>query len=135
MYHFSKVVDYSFDEAIDQVTAALKEEGLGVLTTIDVKAAFKKKLDKDFRRYTILGACHPQVAYDMLQTDDKAGAFYPCNVIVQEHDDGRVEVSAVDPLMMFLTLHSPRAKEIALFASERMQAVMDRLPTQALAAV
>lgn len=135
MYHFSKVLDASFDEAIELVTAALQAEGLGVLTEIDVQAAFKKKLNRDFRRYRILGACHPQVAYDMLQTDDKAGVLYPCNVVVQEHEDGRVEVSAVDPLMMFLALHSPRAKEIALFASERMQAVMNRLPTQAAVAV
>lgn len=128
MYHFSKVVNVSFDEAIDQVTEALREEGLGILTEIDVQAAFKKKLDTDFRRYTILGACHPLVAYQMLQTDDKAGVFYPCNVVVQEHDDGRVEVSAIDPLMMFLMIHSPKAKEIALDASQKMQAAMDRLP-------
>lgn len=127
MYHFSLVVDLSFDEAIAQVTEALKAEGLGVLTEIDVQSAFKKKLDVDFRKYRILGACHPQVAYQMLQVDDKAGALYPCNVVVQEHEDGRVEVSAVDPLMMFLTLHSPRAKEIALDASQKMQAVMKRL--------
>ena len=129
MYHFSKVVNASFEEAITQVTDALREEGLGILTEIDVQAAFKKKLDTDFRRYTILGACHPLVAYQMLQTDDKAGVFYPCNVVVQEHDDGRVEVSAIDPLMMFLMIHSPKAKEIALDASQKMQAAMDRLPT------
>lgn len=128
MYHFSKIVRTSYDEAIALVTDALKEEGLGVLTEIDVQGAFKKKLDIDFRRYKILGACHPQVAYEMIQTDDKAGVLYPCNVVVQEHEDGTVEVSAVDPLMMFLMIHSPRAKEIALDASQKMQAVMDRLP-------
>ncbi|MEO1211817.1 MAG: DUF302 domain-containing protein [Cyanobacteria bacterium J06638_20] len=129
MYHFSKIVHASYEEAIALVTDALKAEGLGVLTEIDVQSAFKKKLDIDFRRYKILGACHPQVAYQMLQTDDKAGVLYPCNVVVQEHTDGRVEVSAVDPLMMFLMIHSPRAKEIALDASQTMQAVMDRLPS------
>ena len=128
MYHFSKVVDASFDQAIAQVTQALREEGMGVLTEIDVQAAFKQKLDVDFRKYKILGACHPLVAYQMLQTDDKAGVLYPCNVVIQEHEAGRVEVSSVDPLMMFLTLHSPRAKEIAIDASRIMQAVMDRLP-------
>jgi uncharacterized protein (DUF302 family) len=132
MYHFSKVVDASFDDAIVQVTAALQAEGLGVLTEIDVQAAFKKKLDMDFRRYKILGACHPLVAYQMIQTDDKAGVLYPCNVVVQEHTDGRVEVSAVDPLMMFLMIHSPAAKEIALGASQKMQAVIDRLPAAAV---
>ncbi len=135
MYHFSQFLPVSFDEAIAQVTEALKAEGMGVLTEIDVKSAFKKKLDVDFRQYRILGACHPEVAYQMLQEDDKAGAFYPCNVVVQEHEDGRVEVSAIDPLMMFLMIHSPRAKEIALEASQTMQAVMKRLKTDALAAV
>ena len=128
MYHFSKIVCASYEDAIALVTEALREEGLGVLTTIDAQAAFKKKLDIDFRKYTILGACHPLVAYQMIQTDDKAGVLYPCNVVVQEHDDGRVEVSAVDPLMIFLMIHSPRAKEIALNASQKMQAVMERLP-------
>lgn len=128
MYHFSKIVRATYEEAIALVTDALKAEGLGILTEIDVQSAFKKKLDVDFRRYTILGACHPQVAYQMLQTDDKAGVLYPCNVVVQEHEDGRVEISAVDPLVMFLMIHSPRAKEIALDASQKLQAVMDRLP-------
>jgi uncharacterized protein (DUF302 family) len=127
MNHFSKVLDTSFEGAITQVTNALKEEGMGVLTEIDVQATLKKKINVDFRKYKILGACHPVIAYQMLQTDDKAGVFYPCNVVVQEHEDGRVEVSAVDPLMMFLTIHSPKAKEIALDASQKMQAVMKRL--------
>jgi uncharacterized protein (DUF302 family) len=135
MYHFSQFMPVSFDEAIAQVTDALKAEGMGVLTEIDVKGAFKKKLDVDFRQYKILGACHPEVAYQMLQVDDKAGVLYPCNVVVQEHEDGRVEVSAIDPLMMFLMIHSPRAKEIALEASQKMQAVMDRLKVPALAAI
>jgi uncharacterized protein (DUF302 family) len=134
MYHFSKTVGASFEEAIALVTAALKTEGLGILTEIDVQSAFKKKLGIDFRRYKILGACHPRVAYEMLQTDDKAGVLYPCNVVVQEHNDGRVEVSAVDPLAMFLMIHSPRAKEIALDASKKMQAVMERLPSPVLVA-
>jgi uncharacterized protein (DUF302 family) len=134
MYHFSKTVAVAFDEAIALVTDALTAEGLGVLTEIDVQGAFKKKLDVEFRRYKILGACHPQVAYEMLQVDDKAGVLYPCNVVVQEHADGRVEVSAVDPLAMFLMIHSPRAKEIALDASKKMQAVMDRLPSPVVVA-
>jgi uncharacterized protein (DUF302 family) len=134
MNHFSKVLDTSFEDAIEQVTNALKQEGMGVLTEIDVRATLKKKLDVDFRKYKILGACHPVIAYQMLQTDDKAGVFYPCNVVVQEHEDGRVEVSAVDPLMMFLTIHSPKAKEIALDASQKMQAVMERLGSPELVA-
>ena len=134
MNHFSKVLDISFEEAIEKVTDALREEGMGILTEIDVQAAFKKKLDVDFRKYKILGACHPLIAYQMLQTDDKAGVFYPCNIVVQEHEDGRVEVSAVDPLMMFLTIHSPKAKEIALDASQKMQRVIERLGSPELVA-
>lgn len=133
-YHFSKMVDASFETAIAQVTESLKQEGMGVLTEIDVQAAFKKKLDIEFRQYKILGACHPQIAYQMLQADDKAGVLYPCNVVVQEHEDGRVEVSAVDPLMMFLTVHSPKAKEIAIDTSQKMQRVIDRLPEAKLSA-
>jgi uncharacterized protein (DUF302 family) len=127
MYHFSTVVNCSFEAAIAQVVESLKQEGMGVLTEIDVQATLKKKLGVDFRKYKILGACHPQIAYQMLQTDDKAGVFYPCNVVVQEHEDGRVEVSAVDPLAMFLMIHHPRAKEIALDASQKVQSVMSRL--------
>jgi len=128
MYHFSKITNATFDEAIALVIDALKEEGMGILTEIDAQAAFKKKLDVDFRRYTILGACHPQTAFQILEEDDKAGVLFPCNVVVQEHHDGRVEVSAVDPLMMFLMVHSPRAKEVALNASAMMQRVIERLP-------
>jgi len=128
MYYFSKIVNCSFDEAIAQVTEALQQEGMGILTEIDAQAAFKKKLEVDFRRYRILGACHPQTAYQMIQIDDKAGVLYPCNVVVQEHDDGRVEVSAVDPIAMFAAIPSPNAKEIATNASQKVKAVIDRLP-------
>ena len=134
MNHFSKVLDTSFEAAIKQVTNALREEGMGILTEIDVQATLKKKIDVDFRKYKILGACHPLIAYHMLQTDYKAGVFYPCNVVVQEHEDGRVEVSAVDPFMMFLTIHSPKAKEIALDASQKMQTAMERLGSPELVA-
>ncbi|HIK44110.1 MAG TPA: DUF302 domain-containing protein [Leptolyngbyaceae cyanobacterium M65_K2018_010] len=135
MYHFTKVVDASFDEAMARVVEALSQEGFGVLTEIDAQAAFKKKLDVDFRRYTILGACHPQIAYAMLQLDPRAGVLYPCNVVVQEYEDGRIEVSAIDPIAMFAALPSPRAREIALEASQKMQAVIDRLPEAAVVGV
>ncbi len=128
MYHFSKVVDATFDEAIALVTEALREEGMGILTEIDAQAAFKKKLDVDFRRYTILGACHPLTAFHMLEEDDKCGVLFPCNVVVQERADGQVEVAVVDPLMMFLMVHSPRAKEVAMNASAMMRRVIERLP-------
>jgi uncharacterized protein (DUF302 family) len=127
MYYFSQVIDVPFDEAIARVTESLKQEGFGVLTDIDVKATLKKKIDVDFRPYRILGACHPQIAYQMLQVDDKAGVLYPCNVVVQQQEDGRVEVSAIDPRAMFQSLEQPQAKEIAEYARQQMQAVMARL--------
>lgn len=128
MYHFSKIVNLSFEEAIAQVTESLKKEGFGILTEIDVQTAFKKKLNQDFRRYQILGACHPEIAYEMLQLDDKAGVFYPCNVVVQEHENGTVEVSGIDPLTMFLTIHIPQAKEIAIAASGKMKNAIEGIP-------
>ncbi len=95
-YHFSKTLDRPFDQAIVDVTEALKERGFGVLTTIDVKETLKKKIDVDFRPYTILGACNPRFAHQALQKEDKIGTMLPCNVIVQQ-TNGVVEVSAVDP--------------------------------------
>jgi uncharacterized protein (DUF302 family) len=127
MYHFTQVLNTSFEEAIAQVTAALKQEGLGVLTEIDVQAAFKKKLDVDYRPYKILGACHPQVAYQMLDIDDKAGVLYPCNVVVQERIDGKIEVSAIDPQAMFQVIENSETQQVIDYARERIQAAMDHL--------
>ena len=83
-YYFTKTVEMPFDQATEHVTEALKLEGFGVLTEIDVKATLKKKLDVDFRPYRILGACNPQFAYQALQAEDKIGTMLPCNVIVQD---------------------------------------------------
>lgn len=127
MYCFSKVIDADFDTAIELVKNALKREGMGVMTEMNLQNAFKQKLDRDFRRYQVLGACHPQVAFDMVQIDDKAAVMFPCNVVVQEREAGGVEVSAVDPLAMFLMVHSPKAKEIALYASAMIQRVIGHL--------
>ena len=97
-YFTSKKVKLSFDQAIAKVTELLKEEGFGVLTEIDVKDTLKKKLDVDFKKYRILGACNPNFAHVALQAEDKIGVMLPCNVIVEEHEDGTVEVSAVNPV-------------------------------------
>lgn len=134
MYHFSTTLDGSFESAIDRVVAALQHHGMGVLTEIDVQAAFQKKLSKSFRRYTILGACHAEIAFDMLAEDDKAGTLYPCNIVVQEHESGRIEVSAIDPRMMFLMVPTPQAKAIAIRASEVIQAVMFEVASPQVAA-
>ena len=97
-YYTSKEVTVSFEEAIEKVTEELSNEGFGVLTEIDVKETLKKKLDVDFKKYKILGACNPKFAHQALLKEDKIGTMLPCNVIVEEHEDGTVEVSAVNPL-------------------------------------
>lgn len=97
-YHFSKTVNIPFDQAIERTMSVLSEKGFGVLSDIDIKGTLKKKLDVDFRRYRILGACNPENAYKALKAEEHIGLMLPCNVIVQEHDNGRVEVSAVDPV-------------------------------------
>jgi uncharacterized protein (DUF302 family) len=126
-YHFSKTVSMPFDEAITRVTAALKENGFGVLTTIDVKATLKSKLDVDFRPYTILGACNPKFAHQALQSEDKIGAMLPCNVIVQQADDGRVEVSAVDPMASMQAVENPALADIAQEVQGRLKATIAQL--------
>ena len=98
VYHFSKTLKMPFEQAVQHVTDALAAKGFGVLTTIDVRATMKKKLDVDFRPYTILGACNPRFALKALQSEDKIGTMLPCNVVVQEFTHDQVEVSAVDPV-------------------------------------
>ena len=103
----------TFKDAIEKTTAALKEEGFGVLTEIDLKATLKKKLDADFYNYTILGACNPQMAYQALQAENKIGTMLPCNVIVQEREPGIVEVSAVDPAASMMAVENNSLGDIA----------------------
>jgi len=112
-YYFSKIVDDSFDDAIERVTAHLADAGFGVLTTIDVSATLKKKIDVDFQRYTILGACNPGFAHKALQAEDKIGTMLPCNVIVQETADGKVEVAAVDPMASMMAIQNEALGGIA----------------------
>ena len=112
-YHFSKTLDMPFDEAISATTESLKRHGFGVLTEIDVKETLKKKLGVDFRPYRILGACNPKMAYQALQAEDKIGTMLPCNVIVQQHEDGRIEVSAVDPVASMQAIQNPALADTA----------------------
>lgn len=112
-YYFSKIVDDNFEDAIERVTARLADAGFGVLTTIDVSATLKKKIDVDFQRYTILGACNPGFAHKALQAEDKIGTMLPCNVIVQETADGKVEVAAVDPMASMMAIENEALGGIA----------------------
>ena len=126
-YYFSKIVDDSFDDAIERVTARLQEAGFGVLTTIDVSKTLKNKIDVDFQRYTILGACNPGFAHKALLAEDKIGVMLPCNVIVQETKDGKVEVSAVDPLASMMAIKNETLGGIASEVQGMLKNVIEGL--------
>ena len=117
----------SFDEAIVSVTEELKKEGFGVLSTIDMQGAFKNKLNVDFKKYTILGACNPGYAYKVLQSEDKIGVFLPCNVVVEESENGAVEISIVDPLTSMSTVDNQQIEEYAAEVQEKLQRVINNL--------
>jgi len=126
-YHFSKRLDGPFDQAVARVSEALKREGFGVLTDIDVSATLKAKLGEDFRPYRILGACNPQLAHQALQLEDKIGTMLPCNVVVQQHADGAVEVSAVDPVASMQAIQNPGLAEVAKEVQARLKRVVGGL--------
>jgi uncharacterized protein (DUF302 family) len=126
-YYFSKTIAESFDNAIQKVTEALKAEGFGILTEIDIKATLKKKLDVDFYNYKILGACNPPFAYKALLAEDKIGVMLPCNVIVQEKVAGQVEVSAVDPAASMQAIENEELADIATEIRARLQKVIEQL--------
>jgi uncharacterized protein (DUF302 family) len=126
-YHFTKTVDLPFEEAVDAAVKALAEKGFGVLTTIDVKTTLKKKLDVEFRPYTILGACNPKFAHQALQLEDKIGTMLPCNVIVQQRDDGKVEISAVDPVASMQSIENPRLGSVANEVRALLKGAVDSL--------
>ncbi len=126
-YHFSKTLALSYDEAIEKVTEGLKQEGFGVLTEIDVQATLKKKLNADFKKYKILGACNPTMAFEALKAEDKIGTMLPCNVVVQEIEGGKIEVSAVDPVASMSAIHNQQLGNIASQVQAKLKAVIDRL--------
>ena len=126
-YYFSKTVTLPFNDAIEKVIAELKKEGFGVLTDIDVKQTLKKKLDVDFKKYRILGACNPPFAYKALQVEDKIGTMLPCNVIVQEIDEGRVEVAAIDPVASMQAIANPALKDVAEKVQGKLKKVIENI--------
>lgn len=126
-YHFTKTLDVPFDQAIEKATAALKERGFGVLTTIDVKDTLKKKIGADFRPYTILGACNPSYAHKALQAEPMIGTMLPCNVIVQQGADGKVQVSAVDPVASMAAIKNPALEGVAGEVRGLLKAAIDSL--------
>ena len=112
-YYIEKTTDYAFEEAVEKVTEELKKEGFGVLSEIDIHEKLKEKLDVDFRKYRILGACNPSKAYEALQAENKIGTMLPCNVIVQEVDECKTEVSAVDPAASMQAVENDKLASIA----------------------
>ncbi|MCK1453636.1 DUF302 domain-containing protein [Bradyrhizobium sp. 35] len=123
-YHFSKTVDLPFEAAVAATTAALKNHGFGVLTQIDVKDTLQKKIGADFRPYLILGACNPKLAYQALTLEDKIGTMLPCNVVVQQRDGGKVEISAVDPVASMAAIENPELGAVANQVREMLKQVL-----------
>ena len=126
-YYLTKTLQSTFEETLEKATAALKDQGFGVLTEIDVQGTLKKKLNVEFRKYRILGACNPPFAYQALQAEDKIGVLLPCNVIVQETAYGGVEVSAMDPAEAMGMIDNPALKEVAEQVRSSLQRVIASL--------
>ncbi|MHA6247218.1 DUF302 domain-containing protein [Pontibacter sp. CAU 1760] len=126
-YNFTKKVDFTFQEALEKTKEALKGEGFGVISEIDLKEKFKEKLDVDFREYMILGACNPALAHKAIAQEDKIGTMLPCNVLVQEHDGGKVEVTAINPMESMASIENDNLAKIAKEVSEKLKAALDKL--------
>jgi uncharacterized protein (DUF302 family) len=125
-YGFSKTVDLSFEDTINKVTDELKKEGFGILTTIDIKETLKNKIDVDFKKYTILGACNPPLAHKALQAEEEIGLLLPCNVIVYEKDSKSI-VSVFDPSLMSKVVENENLTPIAEEVKEKLQRVFDSI--------
>lgn len=126
-YYMATTLQLPFDEAIERTEAALKTEGFGVLTRVDIQATLKSKINADFRPYTILGACNPKLAHEALQLEDKVGAMLPCNVVVQRKDDGGIEVAAIDPVASMQAIDNAALKEAAAVVRDKLMRVIKAL--------
>lgn len=126
-YYFSKVLSLDFDAVVARVTEALKSEGFGIITDIDVTRTLKSKIGVEFRLYRILGACNPALAHEALKLEDKVGTMLPCNVIVQELASGQVEVAAIDPVASMAAIDNPALLDKARIVRGRLEKVMQSL--------
>ena len=126
-YYFNKTLAMSFEDAIARVTEELKKEGFGVLTEVDVQATLKKKLNADFRPYRILGACNPPLAHQALQAESHIGLMLPCNVIVQDAGNGRIDVAAIDPLVAMARVDNSGLEPVAVEAQSKLKRVIENL--------
>ncbi len=123
-YYISRNITGTFDDAIGRVIAGLKAEGFGILTDIDVRQTMKAKIGMDFRPYRILGACNPALAHQALSMEDKIGVMLPCNVIVQQHENGGVEVAAIDPAVSMQSIGNPALTKLATLVREKLERVV-----------
>lgn len=126
-YYFRKTINASFDEAINRVTEALKSEGFGIISEIRMHEKFKEKLNVDFKKYTILGACNPSYAYKALQVEDKIGTMLPCNVVVQELTEKHIEVAAVNPIASMMAVQNPALEKLAKEVTGKLQKLVSAL--------
>ena len=126
-YYISKIVNAPFEETVARTIEALKAEGFGVLTDIDVAATMKAKLDIDFRPYRILGACNPELAHHALSLEDKVGTMLPCNVVVQQTPEGRTEVAAIDPVASMQAIPNSQLAEKAALVARKLRSAIERL--------
>jgi uncharacterized protein (DUF302 family) len=126
-YYFSRILDTSFEAAVRLVMEKLKEEGLAVLTDIDIQEICREKLNVDFGKYRILGVCSPRMAYDALMVENKIGALMPCNIIIRETDERQVEVSSVDPVASMIAVKNEGLKEIALRLQSELRRIVETL--------
>lgn len=126
-YYFARRMTYDFAEAVRRTTDALKQEGFGIITEIDIQDTLKKKINVDFRAYRILGACNPTLAHEALQIEDKVGTMLPCNVVVQDMGGGITEVAAIDPVASMQAIDNPRLKVAAETVRQKLKRVIDGL--------
>ena len=126
-YYINKILKMDFEESIEQVTEALKKEGFGVVSVIDMQAKLKEKLGVDYRKYTILGACNPPYAYKTLQAEEKIGVMLPCNVVVIDRENGTTEVAAVHPLASMMAIENAALEPLAKEITEKLNNVINSL--------
>lgn len=126
-YYFAKPLPIGFDDAVRRTTEVLKEEGFGIVTEIDIQDTLKRKINVDFRRYRILGACNPILAHEALQIEDKVGTMLPCNVVIQDVGGGRTEVATIDPVASMQAIDNPRLKDAAARVQAKLRRVIENL--------
>lgn len=126
-YYHARLLETDMDDAVERVTAALKEQGFGVLTDIDIQATMKEKIDRDMNPYRILGACNPNLAYHALQSEPRIGLMLPCNVVVREVGENLVEVAAVDPVESMASVDSPPLEAVATEVRSQLMSVIANL--------